>query len=60
MQLMLITKKSNKMNSNVKVQFYTRLLLVLRRLMEKQRERKDIKIEDTWNSTLIFKTDEEF
>ena len=28
--------------------------------MEKQRERKDIKIEDTWDLTLIFKTDEEF
>ena len=28
--------------------------------MEKQRERKDIKIEDTWDLTLIFKSDEEF
>ena len=28
--------------------------------MEKQRERKDIKIEDTWDLTLIFKTDEDF
>lgn len=28
--------------------------------MEKQRERKDIKIEDTWDLTLIFKSDEDF
>lgn len=28
--------------------------------MEKQRERKDIKLEDTWDLTLIFKSDEEF
>ncbi len=28
--------------------------------MEKQRERKDIKVEDTWDLTLIFKSDEDF
>ena len=28
--------------------------------MEKQKERIDIKIEDTWDLTLIFKSDEEF
>ena len=28
--------------------------------MEKQRERKDININDTWDLTLIFKSDEDF
>ena len=28
--------------------------------MEKQKERKEIRIEDTWDLTLIFKSDEEF
>ena len=28
--------------------------------MEKQRERKDINIEDTWDLTYIFKSDEDF
>ena len=28
--------------------------------MEKQKERKDINLEDTWDLTLIFKSDEDF